>query len=71
MAFWFAYILTRPVGASFADWFSAAHAAGGVGYSKGAVSLVLLIAIVILVAFRGGAAARMQESPQAAANRLA
>lgn len=68
MAFWFAYILTRPVGASFADWFSAAHANGGVGYSKGAVSLVLFIAIVILVVFRGGAAAKMQESPQAAAN---
>ncbi|MDI4645761.1 COG4705 family protein [Cohnella hashimotonis] len=61
-AFWFAYIMTRPVGASFADWFSAARDSGGLGYGKGEVSLVLTILIVVLVAIRGGKAASVAES---------
>jgi uncharacterized membrane-anchored protein len=28
-AFWFAYIITRPLGASFADWMAVSHARGG------------------------------------------
>ncbi|GLX66917.1 COG4705 family protein [Paenibacillus glycanilyticus] len=67
-AFWTAYVLTRPVGASFADWLSAAPAHGGVGYSKGLVSLVLLIIIVLLVVFRGGAPAQIEEKHHAVVN---
>lgn len=33
-AFWFAYIMTRPVGASFADWLSASHADGEQAMAK-------------------------------------
>ena len=29
VAFWFAYIVTRPLGASFADWLGVSHARGG------------------------------------------
>lgn len=61
-AFWFAYIMTRPVGASFADWLSAPHRSGGLGISKGEVSLVLTVLIIILVAFRGGTAVKITES---------
>lgn len=50
-AFWFAYILTRPVGASFTDWISVSHSAGGLGIGKGLVSLVLTVAIAILVGY--------------------
>lgn len=50
-AFWFAYILTRPVGASFADWVSVSHQSGGLGLGKGVVSLGLTIAIVIVVGY--------------------
>ncbi|MBM7652501.1 COG4705 family protein [Neobacillus cucumis] len=57
-AFWFAYIMTRPVGASFSDWLAAAHIHGGLGIDKGLVSLVLLIFIILLVAFRGGSPAK-------------
>ncbi|SFJ35393.1 Uncharacterized membrane-anchored protein [Paenibacillus sp. UNC496MF] len=60
-AFWFAYIMTRPVGASFADWMSAAHARGGLGWGKGPVTFVLTVLIVLLVVFRGGAPAREKE----------
>ncbi len=50
-AFWFAYILTRPLGASFADWFGKSHDLGGLGLGEGPVSLVLTGVIIILVAY--------------------
>lgn len=51
VAFWFAYIMTRPLGASFADWFGMPPSVGGLGYGKGLVSVVLTGLIVILVAY--------------------
>ncbi|PLS04289.1 hypothetical protein CVD27_12380 [Neobacillus cucumis] len=60
-AFWFAYIMTRPVGASFSDWLAASHSHGGLGIDKGMVSLILLIFIILLVAFRGGTPAKSVE----------
>lgn len=50
-AFWFAYIMTRPVGASFADWVSVSHVRGGLGFGEGPVSLILTIFIIILVGY--------------------
>ncbi len=50
-AFWAAYILTRPLGASFADWFGVPRSLGGLDFGRGWVSLVLSIAIVCLVAY--------------------
>jgi uncharacterized membrane-anchored protein len=51
-AFWFAYIVTRPLGASFADWFGKSHAiGGGLGYGDGTVSGLLLIVIAVLVGY--------------------
>jgi uncharacterized membrane-anchored protein len=46
LAFWFAYIVTRPLGASFADWTGKAHSVGGLALGDGPVSgcLILLIA---------------------------
>jgi uncharacterized membrane-anchored protein len=50
-AFWFAYIMTRPVGASFSDWISVSHSLGGLGLGKGLVSLVLTMIILIIVSY--------------------
>jgi uncharacterized membrane-anchored protein len=50
-AFWLCYILTRPLGASFADWMGKAHSAGGLGLGDGSVSLVLTILIAGFVCF--------------------
>lgn len=50
-AFWFAYIMTRPVGASFSDWVSKPQSMGGLGWGEGPVSLVLTLIIIILVAY--------------------
>jgi uncharacterized membrane-anchored protein len=50
-AFWFAYVMTRPLGASFADWMGKPHAGGGLDYGEGLIALVLAVAIVALVAY--------------------
>ena len=49
-AFWSAYVVTRPVGASFADWGAASTAHGGLGLGTGPVSLALTLVIACLVA---------------------
>ncbi|MBS2533763.1 hypothetical protein KGQ20_13395 [Catenulispora sp. NF23] len=50
VAFWFAYVVTRPFGASFADWMGVSVKRGGLAWGTGPVSLVLLGIIVVLVA---------------------
>ena len=50
-AFWFAYVLTRPLGASFADWTGKSRAAHGLGYGDGPVSFALGLLIVLLVGY--------------------
>jgi uncharacterized membrane-anchored protein len=51
VAFWFAYIVTRPLGASFADWFSKPHSITGLGLGDGTVSALALIVFLGLVAY--------------------
>jgi uncharacterized membrane-anchored protein len=50
VAFWFAYVVTRPLGASFADGFSK-HTNGGLGLGDGTVSAIALVVFVVLVAY--------------------
>lgn len=50
-AFWIAYVLTRPLGASVADWLGKSHADGGVGVGAATVSAVLAVAIVGCVVY--------------------
>jgi uncharacterized membrane-anchored protein len=50
VAFWFAYIMTRPLGASFADWFGK-PSLGGLGLGDPKVSLVLTILIIGFVGY--------------------
>jgi uncharacterized membrane-anchored protein len=51
LAFWFAYVVTRPLGASFADWLAVPSERGGLGLGLGPVSLTLTILIVAFVGF--------------------
>jgi uncharacterized membrane-anchored protein len=51
LAFWFAYVITRPLGASFADWMGKPKASGGLGFGNGPVSIVLAVVIAGLVAY--------------------
>ena len=51
LTFWFAYIITRPLGASFADWMGVSTVRGGLGWGTGPVSLALLLLIVGFVGY--------------------
>jgi uncharacterized membrane-anchored protein len=50
-AFWTAYVLTRPLGASFADWVGRPRNLSGLGLGTGEVSLVLTLVIVVFVGY--------------------
>jgi uncharacterized membrane-anchored protein len=49
LAFWMAYITTRPLGASFADWMAVGRSRGGLGWGTGPVTLVLSLIILAFV----------------------
>lgn len=51
LLFWVAYTLTRPLGASIADYLGKPHVVGGRGYGDGPVALVLALLIVGFVAY--------------------
>jgi len=51
LAFWFAYIVTRPLGASFADWMAVSAGRGGLGLGLGPVTLYWTIAILGFVGY--------------------
>ncbi len=51
LAFWLAYILTRPLGASIGDYLSSAQGDGGLGLGTTATSFIFLAAILGLVAY--------------------
>jgi uncharacterized membrane-anchored protein len=48
-AFWMAYVLTRPLGASVADWMAVESHRGGLGIGAGGVSLILAAAVLLLI----------------------
>ncbi len=49
VAFWWAYIITRPLGASVADWLSKPTKSGGLAYGDGPVAAVLLALALVLI----------------------
>ena len=51
LAFWAAYVMTRPLGASFADWTGKDRKLGGIGWGDGPVAFVLAALIVAGVAY--------------------
>ena len=51
LAFWMAYILTRPLGASMGDLLSQARGDGGLGLGTTVTSAMFLIVIVALVTY--------------------
>jgi uncharacterized membrane-anchored protein len=51
LAFWFAYVITRPLGASFSDWFSKPTSITGLGLGNGTVSLIGLAVFIPIVAW--------------------
>ena len=52
-AFWIAYILTRPLGASLGDFLSQPHADGGLNLGTEGTSIIFLVTILSLVIYLG------------------
>ncbi|MGP9022578.1 COG4705 family protein [Streptomyces sp. BR1] len=50
-AFWWAYVLTRPLGASFADWMGVPTTRHGLGWGTGPVTLALCVPIALLIGY--------------------
>jgi uncharacterized membrane-anchored protein len=66
VAFWIAYILTRPLGASLGDLLSQAPKDGGVGLGTSGTSALFLLTILAMVIFLS-VTKRDQVSPETAA----
>ena len=62
-SFWFAYVITRPLGASIADGLAKPHAAKGLGLGSGWVALMFGLGIVALVAYLSVSEADVQAGP--------
>ncbi len=63
-AFWIAYVITRPLGASVADWLGKPFL-GGLGLGDGHVSIVLTILIILFVAYLAISKVDVAEEPAA------
>lgn len=50
-AFWFAYVVTRPLGASFADYLSKSPRISGLGLGDGPTALVITLVVAVLVGY--------------------
>ncbi len=48
-AFWMAYVLTRPLGASFADWMAVEPSRGGLGVGAGGTALILTAVVILAI----------------------
>ncbi len=70
LAFWIAYILTRPLGASIGDFLAQPRDIGGLGLGTTVTSLIFLTAILSLVVYLTRSK-RDEIAPQAAATALA
>ncbi|THG32841.1 COG4705 family protein [Naasia lichenicola] len=51
-AFWASYIVTRPLGASVADWLGVSHSRGGLGVGSGTVAIIAAGVTAALVALQ-------------------
>jgi uncharacterized membrane-anchored protein len=70
VAFWAAYVITRPLGASIADWFGKAHDRTGLGVGDGLVSALGLVLFAVLVAYTDSARRDIQQHRSGRAGEL-
>jgi uncharacterized membrane-anchored protein len=63
LSFWFAYVITRPLGASIADGLAKPRHASGLGIGDGPVVLALGVVIFTMVAYLAITKADLQHAP--------
>jgi uncharacterized membrane-anchored protein len=66
-AFWMSYVITRPLGASFADYISKPHKISGIDFGDGPTAIVFAIAVFVLVSYLAVARPDIQRPPTAPA----
>jgi uncharacterized membrane-anchored protein len=64
LAFWFAYTITRPLGASVSDWMGVSHRLGGLGLGRATTALILVVPILIAVAYMAISHVDIDRSPR-------
>jgi len=69
LSFWFAYVITRPLGASIADGLAKSRRSSGLGIGDGPVVLVLGTLIFAMVAYLAITKADIQRAPTLEAKR--
>jgi len=62
-AFWMSYVLTRPLGASFADYMSKPRALSGANFGDGPTAIVFAVAVFALVLYLAVARPDIQRGP--------
>ncbi len=67
LAFWIAYILTRPLGASAGDLLTQPTTDGGLGLGRVMISVVILVVVVVLVVYLSAQERKHPPQPVAAA----
>jgi uncharacterized membrane-anchored protein len=50
-AFWMSYVVTRPLGASFADYISKPHSLSGIGFGDGQTATLFALAVLVFVSY--------------------
>ncbi len=68
-AFWMSYVVTRPLGASFADYISKPHYLSGIKFGDGPTALVFAIAVFVLVSYLAVSRPDIQQPLAATATR--
>jgi uncharacterized membrane-anchored protein len=63
VAFWAAYVVTRPLGASFSDWISKPANITGLNFGNGRTAIVFAVIVVLLVAYLAVARPDVQARP--------
>jgi uncharacterized membrane-anchored protein len=66
-AFWMSYIITRPLGASFADYISKPKNTSGIDFGDGHTAIVFAVAVFVLVSYLAIARPDIQKPLQASA----
>jgi uncharacterized membrane-anchored protein len=70
-AFWFAYVVTRPLGASFADYFGRPQSLSGLGLGSGRIAVIVTIAVAALVSYLAVTRRDIQPPARVAAAQMA
>lgn len=64
-AFWMSYVVTRPLGASYADYISKPRSLSGIAFGDGQTALVFALAVLALVTYLAVSRVDLQRSREA------